>query len=418
MQRDLANNVVLLKGTASVYGGASDEDWMIANLYASGGGAPRDRKRNKNPPPMPDTPYEGRDVQEVWHDQLPTWIQQVTQFKKHDAGTCRQHFESLSSREPRALEGSWTRDNNFHNGGKMWFTAMGWAILERAEGPLQALLQMHDASLLTSPCSGDVNDIKGKTAVDPLFLASWHARKDSVKSLLEVGASPFSENVWSGVSPVIPLEIALVFYYMNFGGLVNRDGVRRMHALDILEVLKSTISPGKSLLHNALYNPRLSPEDDSTQAGVVRLFQEWIQRHTILVAAGVDSLDPSSRQTARRTGGRKLRTAPKAAPMPTPGDLLERQSRSQAEAPKAAVPKAYRKDAALDDDVLEGLRGLGIMQYADVLRENGYLTMMDLKLAKETDLRNLGVKTFHVQKIYTLATNAAAQTHGTKRGFE
>ena len=406
--QDLTNNMVLLKGDSAIYAATAADEWMIANMERPSS------KRSKAPPPPPDSDFAGSDIQGIWRDRQPIWLSTVSQFKQHDMVTCREHFLQLQQRQPQALSGTWTRDDTYHRHGKQWFSMMGWAILERAEGSVKALLNLHGPAILTQACSGDSNNLGAKTAVDPLFLATWHARLPIVQILLHAGASPFACSTWSGFDRVLPFEIALVFYYLRFGGLQNRTGVRMSTAAEVLGVMKSTIQPGVPFSANPLYNPRLSSGDMSPQAEIIRLFQDYMRRQQTAPVASVDI--EVGRQTARRTGGPSLKkSTPKHRAASSSGRSVQQQA-----APSAPMPlSGSHGSGGLDPDLAEGLRSRGLGHYSATLLENGVETLSDLRDASESKLRSMGVKTFHITKLHRLANEQPVGRGPTrKRGLD
>ncbi len=281
---DLKSNMIVLLGAGGTAAAASintSHKWVVANSRRE---QDPDRKRGKVPPAPPDAPAEGLDMLGVWGNGVaPPWVRKISSFRSHEASTVKAELVEMRRQDSRSVLGCWSRDNTYRFGGKQWLTIFGWAILERATGAVEALLQLVPAIHL-DPCAGDVSESNGITRVDGMFLAAWNGRKDMVAALLKHGASPFTVSMWSGFDVCIPLEISLVFYYMNLGGLINEFGVRADTPKAVLTALKESLQAGVPFMRNQLYLPRVKEDDKSPHAQIVLLFQDWMRSQPDVVA--------------------------------------------------------------------------------------------------------------------------------------
>lgn len=321
---DIKNNMIVLQRssfpTAAVQQVGRGHIWKVAFAEPP---ARDSAKRAKNHAP-PDPVGEGMDVMGLWNNQQrPAWLEKISFVRSLDVNSARRALTELHARDPRNLLGCWSKEHAFKPSMKVWFSAMGWAIIERSAGSVETLLQLHP-NLLHEPCFGDVGDELGATSVDPMCLAAWHARVEIVELLLRAGGSPFSTSKWSGIEMVLPFEMALVWYYKHHGGLINECLCKVDNPPAILAAMRDSIGADPCLDTNPLYCPVLSPQDSSSQAKVLSLFLDWRRAQPDLVRATEQAMAAAAavKQTARRSG----RLGPGAArdtsarrPPPPPG---------------------------------------------------------------------------------------------------
>jgi hypothetical protein len=436
---DLKNNMIVLLGGEG--NGSGAHKWVVANMRRDDGDG--DRKRSKVPPPPPDNPQEGMDVLGVWGNGVaPPWVRKVSSLRIAEADTARVELMDMRKRDSRSTAGAWTRENTYRFGGKQWFTIFGWAILERAPGAVQALLQLNPGIHL-EPCCGDVAENNGITRVDGMFLAAWNARKDVVAVLLRNGASPFTVSMWSGFAVCIPLEIVLVFYYMNLGGLINEAGVRAENPKAILAAMKDSLVPGMPFARNALYHPRVREDDQSPHAQTLIMFQTWMKNQPEMAAGGSQEGDfgMTLKQTAKRTGHLKKSIAANAKAAATPGavaappPVAPRPTAALASSAPSSMPpmvggppvdprKAPRessasrgngsstgnsygnetfKDVQMEANLANGLEERGMGVYKEMLERGRIYSVTQMRALNDNDLRAIGVKPFHASKMLAMA---------------
>lgn len=424
---DVKNNMIVLMGTNASKAAAQvgqGHEWRIASV------APVDRReggegKHKRPKPhaLADSAFDGVDVMGLWKGVQPPWVSKVSAARQLGTPAVREVLTELRNRDQRNLLGCWSRDHAFRTGEKVWYNVLGWSILERSAGAVEVLTQMHPACHL-DPCCGDINDHWGVTKVDAMFLAAWHGRVEIVEVLLRHGATPFSVSNWSGFDKVIPLEICLVFYYLHHGGLVNEHGAKADTPQAILAAMKDSICRYPSLLRNPLYVPTISPEDASPQSKVLAMFQNWIRSQpdasaTELVAGNQPA---AVKQTARRNGrlgqgavarggagggGDGVRTASSSPAGPPPNqrgtsvDPLVKQESARPQSPER--PASTIEAHGMDPMLAEAINKIQLGAFVKFLADNGVRTIFDLRRLTDADMKDLGLKPFHITKLSNLA---------------